>query len=60
MWENTDQKNIGIWTAAVRHYQSQNKNLNDSTVRRFKNPVEKELKIATKYNTPYLDTFRIV
>ena len=34
--------------AAVRHYQSKYKNLNESTVRGFKNHVKKELKIATK------------
>ena len=34
--------------ATVRHYQSKYKNLNESIVRGFKNPIEKELKIATK------------
>ena len=53
-WIDEERYNVGKYAsqneiaAAVRHYQSKYKNLNESTVRGFKNHVKKELKIATK------------
>ena len=53
-WTDKERFNVGKYAsqngiaAAVRHYRSKYKHLNESTVRGFKKCVEKELEIATK------------
>ena len=53
-WTDQERYNVGVYAsqngiqAAVRHYQSKYKNLNESTVQGLKNCVDKEFEIAPK------------